>query len=138
MTVGLRILCMCAGFFVFLVTVRLLIRCKMDEANSFLWIPLGVGALISGFFPEVVAWISAALGVQNPPTLVLIAAIVLVILILLKNTLEISIYKSENHELSMQVSMLNSEVRGLIEFCKRLQGVEAPAEAPQNQFRRPL
>ncbi len=138
MDLGLRILCMVAGTVVFSLVFRLLLKRRMDEATSFVWLPLGIIALIVGFFPEAVTAVSSWINADSPATVVLILAIILLIFIVFKNTTQISEYKAQIHELSMNVSMLNSEVRSLIEYCKTLQAEHPPKEISKGKFERPL
>ncbi len=121
MSVILRLLSTFSGILVFSGVVRLLVRRKLDEADSFLWLCIGLFAIISGCFPGVVTWFATFLGIDYPPILVLVIATIIVLFVIFKQTIDISIHKAQNHELAMQVSMLNSEVKHLIEQCKDLE-----------------
>lgn len=116
MDLHLRIFCMLAGTFVLIVIARLLIQRKMDESNSLVWLPVGLVALIAGFFPDLIGWVATKLNIANPDTLVLIVLVLLLVFITFRNTADISILRTRTYELSMQISMLNSEVRHLIEY----------------------
>lgn len=128
-----RLLCMLAGGLVFSGVIRLLIKRKMDEADSFLWLILGLVAIVSGFFPDFVAWISRHVDLGNPVNLVLVVSVILLIFVVFKNTTDISLHKTQNHELAMQVSMLNSEVRHLIEITRQLSAGWIGDDAPEKK-----
>ena len=134
MGIVLRILTMFSGLLVFAGVVRLLVKRKLDEADSFLWLCIGVFAIIAGCFPEAIGWLAGLLGIGYPPTLVLLVSVGFLLFVIFKNTINISEHKTQNHELSMQVSMLNSEVKHLIEQCSTLEALLAEAQTDnQNQ-----
>lgn len=132
---NLRILSMLSGLLVISGVVRLLVKRKLDEAHSFLWLFLALIALVAGFLPDLVSWFAARIGVGYSPTLVLIVSTIIILFVVFQNTIEITTHKTQNHELAMQVSMLNSEVRHLTETCKVLQAEVQSKGVPEKPLR---
>ncbi len=121
MGIALRLFSMGSGILVFSGVVRLLVRRKLDETDSILWLCVGFFVIIAGFFPEVIQWLASLLGIAYPPVLVLVVSTIILLFVIFKQTIDISMHKAQNHELAMQVSMLNSEVKHLIEQQKEME-----------------
>jgi hypothetical protein len=90
--------------------IYLLIKKKISEKNSLLWL---IGSLVVFFFsirPFTLDKIAAVVGVDYPPTLLFLFSILVVLLILLLHTVQISSLTAQIRELA-QIIALNNELK---------------------------
>ena len=108
MNIGIRIVVLIAGLIVFAGVFQSLINRKINEAISFLWMIIGLAALFAGIFPTLVERFAYTIGME-PPSLVFIFAIILLLLIVYNNTSRIAMQDAKIRELSIQLSILKSD-----------------------------
>jgi hypothetical protein len=77
------------------------------------WLTIALGALVVGFFPSVVDWIGARLGVAYPPMLLTMVAIVAVLLKLVGVDIDGTRRERRLRRLLQKVAMLEMELREL-------------------------
>lgn len=95
------------------VIFRLLVKKRLNESNSILWIFIGFIVILSGIFPAIVVKISGIFRITYPPALVFMAAIVILLFILLKNSIHISELSAKVQEAATEVSILQYEINEL-------------------------
>lgn len=105
----MRILIVAISVFTLFGIVYSLAKRKMNERDSILWFLIAGACVVLGFFPKFLTYFASWVGVDYPPTLLFLAAILLLIAIVFKNTLDISELKNERRELISQLSILKSE-----------------------------
>lgn len=89
--------------------IYFLVKRKMSERDSILWFLIAGACAVLGFFPKLLTHFASWVGVDYPPTLLFLGAILLLIAIVFKNTLDISELKNERRELISQLSILKSK-----------------------------
>ena len=102
---------------------------KMSEAQSVLWIIIGVFAIIIGLFPKMINIIAQKFGVWYPPALTFLIAYVVLLFILLKTTVLTSIQSNQINELFMEVILIKKENENL---KKELKLIKKEGESDQD------
>ena len=100
----------------------LIVKKRMSESQSVLWIGIGIVAVILGIFPALIPWIAEMLGIWYAPSILLLVATIGLLLILFRNTIVVSGHADEIHELTIQIALLkdeNEELKAKIEEMER-------------------
>ena len=92
---------------------HLLVKKRLNESNSLLWIFIGFIVILSGVFPAIVVRVSGVLHITYPPALVFMVAIIILLFIILKNTINISELSAKVQETATEVSILQYEINEL-------------------------
>lgn len=101
------------GILIEFVIFHLLVKKRLNESNSLLWIFIGFIVILSGLFPSIVVGLSGAFKITYPPALVFMAAIIILLFIILKNSIHISELSAKVQESATQVSILQYEINEL-------------------------
>lgn len=101
--------------------IRLIVKRKMSESQSVLWIGIGVVAIILGIFPGLITGIADLLGIWYAPSILLLVATIGLLLILFRNTTVISVHENEIYELTIQIALLKDENEALKEKVKEME-----------------
>ena len=122
MSIFVNIATVLVGIVIILYVIRLMVKKKMSESQSVLWIGIGVVAVILGVFPGLIPWIADMLGIWYAPSVLLLAATVGLLLILFRNSIVVSMHADEIHELTIQIALLkerNDALNNKIEEMER-------------------
>ena len=92
--------------------VRLIVKGKLREEYSIVWIICTVVLIIFSFWRDGLAVVSDLVGVYSPPNLVFIAAIFAVFIYLLHLSVVISKLQSQNKQLAQDVALLKEKMKG--------------------------
>lgn len=109
MSIWVNIGTITTGLILIIWVMNLIIRKKMTESQSVLWLAIGTSAIIIGIFPKIITFIANLLGIWYPPAIIFLVVYIGLLFIVLKNTVVISVQSNQIRELFMQVSMLNIE-----------------------------
>lgn len=101
------------GLILICAVIKMVVKKRMTETQSVLWLFTGVVAIILGIFPEIIKWIAAVLGIWYAPSILLLVACVVLLLIVFVNTIAISKITTEIQELALQVTLLKDENKEL-------------------------
>lgn len=107
------------GVILIYLIIRLMVNRKMTEAQSILWIIIGIVAIIIGLFPSIIIFIAKLLGVKYPAIIFFFIAYMALLIIVLKNTIIISVQSNQIRELVMNITLLNSEIEELKKIDKK-------------------
>jgi hypothetical protein len=105
MTPSLRIAVLVIGLLFTSYVFSLLIRRKLTEKNSIIWLIWTLVVLIFSFFPPLLNILSTLLGVDYPPTLLFLCTIFILLIILLHNSIQISNLTNQVRELTQQYAV---------------------------------
>ena len=100
----------------------LIVKKRMSDSHSVLWIGIGIVAVILGIFPALIPWIAEMLGIWYAPSILLLVATIGLLLILFRNTIVVSGHADEIHEMTIQIALLkdeNEELKAKIEEMER-------------------
>ena len=89
--------------------VRLIIKGKLREEYSIVWIVCTIILIVFSFWRDGLAVVSELVGVYSPPNLVFIAAIFAVFIYLLHLSVVISKLQSQNKQLAQDIALLKEK-----------------------------
>lgn len=92
----------CGAMFTFTV-IRLLIKKKINEKVSLLWLIGSIIVFIISVVPSLLDKISYLIGVDYPPSLLFMAGILIILFICLMHSVQISILNNQIKELTQQI-----------------------------------
>ncbi|CAN5529176.1 N/A [soil metagenome] len=91
--------------------VRLIIKGKLREEYSIVWIVCTIILIVFSFWRDGLAVVSDLVGVYSPPNLVFIAAIFAVFIYLLHLSVVISKLQSQNKQLAQDIALLKEKMK---------------------------
>ena len=109
MSLALRTLIFIVAFGVFVIVFTSLIRRKLNESSSILWLVIGFFAMIFGIYPELLSIMGDSLGIEYKPGLLFMIAIAVLLLIVFRNNCHITVLELKVRELTMQLSLMKGE-----------------------------
>lgn len=100
-----------ASIITFIFVFWLLRRGVLREKYAVLWLLLSGAALFFSIFPGLLRWISGVLGVETPANLLFFVTIVLLILVSVQLSYELSRHEARIRRLAEEVALLDRELR---------------------------
>ena len=98
----------CVGLIAFLVV--LLRTRRLREKYAIIWIIVGVGLLVLGAFPQTMGALAKMVGVQTPSNLLFAVALIVLLLVCIQLSVEITSLEEETRTLVEEVAMLRFDV----------------------------
>lgn len=95
------------------IIVWMLLSHRLREKYAVLWLVIGVAMVVLTIFPDLLFWLSEALGVQVPTNLLFVAALALLIGVTLHQSWELSTAEDETRRVAEEVAILRAEVDAL-------------------------
>lgn len=93
----------------FVITVfYLLVRHKINERNSLLWLAGSLVILVLATIPNLLDIVAQWLGVSYPPTLLFLLSILVILLIILYQSIQISALQARCRELTQYLAIIES------------------------------
>ena len=86
---------------------------RMKEKYSFWWIVIGVVVVVISVFPGILKWVSARLGVEVPLNLGLFTGGIVLLLMTLQYSVDLSKSEEAQRRLAEELALLEVRVRGL-------------------------
>lgn len=105
MGIVLRIFVLCLGLFFTVSVFRFLIKRKLSEKNSIVWLLGSLLALIVSAFPQILDRLAVLFEVDYPPTLMFLLSTLLLLLITLHNSVQISVMGQQIRELTQNLAL---------------------------------
>jgi hypothetical protein len=96
-----------------LFVVELLRRGILREKFAALWLVVSCSVLVMAAFPRLVSWLANTLGVQVPANLLFFLTAVLLLLVSVQLSYEVSRLEVRTRRLAEEVALLREEVRQL-------------------------
>ncbi len=106
----IQIIQLVAALIIILLIVALMIRRKSSANMSLFWLAIALLALIQAVFPRLLDTLCLLIGVEYPPTLVLVTAVIFLLVITFYLSCELSVSQNKLRELTMHISLLNDEM----------------------------
>jgi hypothetical protein len=104
----------------------MLLTRRLREKYAVLWLVIGAGVLVLGIFPQLLLWLTSALGVQLPANLLFAVAIVLLLAVSLHLSWELSQAEDEVRRTAEEIAILHAQ---LDDVRTRLDGIEQAGHA---------
>jgi hypothetical protein len=86
---------------------------RLRERHAIWWIVAGLGALIIAIFPAALEWVAERIGFDVPINLAFFASLVLLFLVALQHSAELTKVEAHSRTLAEQVALLDLRVREL-------------------------
>jgi len=93
--------------------VDLLRRGVLKEKYAVLWLAVAGIALVLAVFPPLLTWITTVLGVQVPANLLFFVTIVVLVLVSVQLSYELSRHEAQIRRLAEEVALQQEELREL-------------------------
>jgi hypothetical protein len=106
-----QILGVIASIITFVFVFWLLRRGVLREKYAVLWLLFSGAALFFSIFPGALKWISDLIGVETPANLLFFVTIVLLILVAVQLSYELSRHEARIRRLAEEVALLDQELR---------------------------
>lgn len=113
-----------------LIVIALLLKRQLREKYAALWLVIGLFVLILGIFPQLLLWLTEALGVQVPSNLLFAIAIVLLLGVTLHLSWELSQAEDEIRRVAEEAAIGHAEVDRLTERVAALEAAVSQAAEP--------
>lgn len=91
--------------------IDLLRRGVLKEKYAVLWLGVAGTALILAIFPGILEWITATIGVEVPANLLFFATIVVLVLVSVQLSYELSRHEAQIRRLAEEVALQDEEIR---------------------------
>jgi hypothetical protein len=109
------ILGLAAAVLTTLFLVELLRRGYLREKFAALWLAVSVGVLVMAAFPRIVGWAARLVGVQVPANLLFFLTAVMLLLVSVQLSYEVSRQEARTRRLAEEIALLREAVRRLEE-----------------------
>lgn len=83
---------------------------RLHGSYALWWLLVAIGSLVVGFFPRLVDWLGIKLGVNYPPMLLVLVAIVAILLKLLGVDIDVTRRERRMRRLLQKVAILELEI----------------------------
>jgi hypothetical protein len=107
-----------AGMFLIGLILWLLVHKKLNEPNAILWIVIGLVIMLAGLFPKMVVRMSKFFYIIYPPALVFTIAIIILLFIVLKLSIQITELTAKLQDMASEAVILKHE---LLEYKQQLE-----------------
>ena len=124
----LRITVLIAGLLLVGYVIRLLIKSKLSERNSILWIMGCIVVLILSINPDLLTIISNLLRIDYPPALLFLISILFLLFIVLNMSIQISKLNKNINELAQIVALYHDSEKSKEQQDRHAMRGEADAE----------
>ncbi len=108
-----QILAAGAAIVTFVFVFILLRRGVLREKYAVLWLLFSGAALFFAIFPGALRWISDTLGVVTPANLLFFITVVLLVLVSVQLSYELSRHEARIRRLAEEIALLDQEIRDL-------------------------
>jgi hypothetical protein len=98
----------CCSLFVIL----LLVKKKINERNTLVWLAGSIGIFVLSAYPGLLNWIGRVLGVDYPPSLLFLISTLLLLIVVLHQSMQISVLNEKVKQLAQAVALLSVESPG--------------------------
>lgn len=83
---------------------------RLREKYAFTWIIVGVVVLVLGAFPNLILWLTKMAGIQTPTNLLFAASLLVLLIVCIQLSVEITGLEEETRTLTEEVALLRLDV----------------------------
>jgi hypothetical protein len=105
MSEPLKLFVLACGLSFVAAVIRLLLKKKISERNSIAWITASFAILALSAFPQMIDRIAAWVHVSYPPTLIFLSSTLVLLLLVLYQSIQISVLNDKFKELAQRVAL---------------------------------
>lgn len=107
MSSELKIFLLVCGLAFLFVVMNLLLKRKISEWNSISWFTAAIVILIVSANPSLVDWAAEKLGISYPPSLLFLFSTLVLLVLVLYQSMQISMLQNKIRQLAQHVSIQN-------------------------------
>ncbi len=85
-------------------------RRRIREKYAAVWIALALAVVVLGAFPRLAVWLASLVGVETPANLVFALAFVVLLLVCIQLSVEVSNLEEETRTLAEEIALLRFDV----------------------------
>jgi hypothetical protein len=126
----IQIIAVAGSIGVMLVVFELIRRRKLREEYSFLWFAASLGLIVLSVWRELLHELARLVGVDYPPSVLLLGGIVLGFCIALHFSISLSRLADQNKRLAQEVALLRHALGDAVERPAERADAPAPTRAP--------
>lgn len=115
------ILGIAAAVFTLGIVIEMLRRRRLRERHAIWWLIAGFLALIISVFPVILTWFSGVLGFEVPVNLVFFASLLILFLVALQHSSELTELESHNRKLVEEIALLEMRIRKIEKGTTKIQ-----------------
>ena len=93
---------------------------RIREKYAAVWIVLAVAVVLLGLFPRLAFWLSSLVGIATPANLVFALAFVVLLLVCIQLSVEVSNLEEETRTLAEEIALLRFDVTQLAGATKHV------------------
>ena len=108
-----NILAAFAALITFIFVIDLLRRGVLREKYAVLWLFFSGAALLLAIFPAILVWLTGVLGVAEPVNLLFFVTIVLLVLVSVQLSYELSRHEARIRRLAEEVALIEEQLRDM-------------------------
>jgi len=101
----LRIVYLLLGLIFSSTVIFLLTKKKINERNTLVWLAGTIGILLISAFPALLNWIAGKIGVEYPPSLLFLFSALILLIIALSQSMQISVMNEKIKQLTQYVAL---------------------------------
>ena len=109
--------------------IELLRRRRLREKYAALWIGVAIAVLLGAFFPQIPAWLAELVGVTTPVNLVFFLGLLVLLVVCVQLSGEVSGLEHENQTLAEESALLRNRIE-VLELHTGLGSSEPPVADP--------
>ena len=121
---------------ILVIVVWMLLARKLREKYAAMWLVIALAVLVLGIFPQLLLWLTGALGVQVPANLLFALAIVLLLGVALHHSWELSQAEDEIRRLAEEAALTRAELHAVNarvdDLMARLDASPVSGASPEN------
>lgn len=102
-----------ASVITLLLVVEMLRRRRLRERHATWWLIAGIIAVITSIFPESLIWLSKQLGFELPVNLVFFGSLLILFLVVLQLSAELTKVEGHNRLMAEEVALLDLRIQKL-------------------------
>ncbi|WP_159805802.1 DUF2304 domain-containing protein [Cellulomonas citrea] len=88
---------------------------RIREKYAAVWIALALAVIVLGIFPRLAFWVAALVGVETPANLLFALAFVVLLLVCIQLSVEVSGLEEETRTLAEEIALLRYDVDKVVE-----------------------
>jgi hypothetical protein len=123
-----RLFAVVLGVVVLLFVINLVRTKKLKEEFALLWLLTGIVLVLTPLFIDYLDMVAYALGIEYPPALIFVLAIISLLLILFQFSLRISRFSEQIKVLIQEVALLQVRLEDLEDAASTLQSSDRAAD----------
>lgn len=100
------------------IIMYLLVKKRMNERNTLLWLAGALAIMVIALLPDILEFVARLLGVNYPPSLLFLVTTLILFLLILYQSIQISLLQDKCRELAQNLAILASREADYSKFSR--------------------